>query len=383
MKYLRGYIAAAIFAAFTWALMEFAKTHTRLVDMVYPYFSRLIQTSLADWTATAPFLLWQVLAVFLVVVLIGGLVIMVILKGNLIQWLGWVLAIASLGFLLHTGMYGLNSYSGPLAEDIRLKTTEYTVSELARATTYYRDMANELALRIPRDSQGKAQYPSFEEMAEMAGDGFKTLTMEYSYSVFAGSAVPVKKLGWTKLYDSMGIDGVTMPLTGEAAVNPNIPVMAIPFTMCHEMAHRMAIAYERDANMSGFLACMANSDVRFQYSGYFMAFRYCYNALVSVSTSTAQAAAREIKNGINSTLSTDLTDYREHYEKAIDTDASNAANTVNNTYIQVSGDSQGVKSYGEVCDLLVSWHIQQIYLPEHQEEEVVFDPFDKNQVDLS
>ena len=70
MKYFRGYIAAAVLAAFTWALMQFAKTHTRLVDMVYPFFSRLIQSSLADWTGTASFCLWQVLAVLLIAVLV-------------------------------------------------------------------------------------------------------------------------------------------------------------------------------------------------------------------------------------------------------------------------------------------------------------------------
>lgn len=382
MKYIRGYVAAAVLAAVTWALMQFAKTHTRLVDMIYPFFTRLIQTSLADWTGTASFCLWQVIAVLLVAGLVASVIAMVIIKWNPIQWFGWVLAGAALLFLLHTGIYGLNSYAGTLAEDIRLQTTEYTVSELARATTYYRDQANELALQIPRNSRGKPQYPSFEELAEMAGSGFENLTMDYSYSVFAGSTVPVKKLGWTQLYDSMGIDGVTMPLTGEAAVNPHIPVVAQPFTMCHEMAHRMCIAYERDANMSGFLACMANDNVEYQYSGYFMAFRYCYNALVSVSTSTAQAAAKEIRSGINSALNGDLADYKAYYAEAIDTQASNTANQVNNTYIQVSGDSQGVKSYGEVCDLLVSWHIQTVYLPEHREEEQTFDPLDKTQVDL-
>lgn len=383
MKYIRGYVAALVFGVFTWALMEFSKTHTRLVDMVYPYLTRLVQTSLADWTATVDFCLWQVLVVLMVAILIATLVAMVILKWNPIQWLGWVLAGASFLFLLHTGVYGLNSYAGPLAEDIRLHTTEYTVSELARATAYYRDKANELALQIPRDSQGKPVYPTFEEMAELVADGYQALTREYSYSVFAGSTVPVKKLGWTEMYDAMGIDGVTMPLTGEAAVNPNIPAFVIPFTMCHEMAHRMCIAYERDANLSGFLACMANPDPRIQYSGYFMAFRYCYNGLAGVSTSTAQAACRELLAGVNDAMNSDLKDYREHYNKAVKPTASNVANTVNNTYIQVSGDSQGVRSYGEVCDLLVSWHIQQVYLPEHQEEEIHFDPLDKTMVDLS
>ena len=44
---------------------------------------------------------------------------------------------------------------------------------------------------------------------------------------------------------------------------------------------------------------------------------------------------------------------------------------------------QLAKTYGDVVDLLVSWHIQEIYLPAHQEEEQAFDPLDKNQVDIS
>ena len=47
------------------------------------------------------------------------------------------------------------------------------------------------------------------------------------------------------------------------------------------------------------------------------------------------------------------------------------------------GDESGTKSYDEVYDLLVSWYIQEIYLPAHKEEEQSFDPLDKNQVDLS
>ena len=62
--------------------------------------------------------------------------------------------------------------------------------------------------------------------------------------------------------------------------------------------------------------------------------------------------------------------------------ASNVADAVNDTYIKASGDDSGVQSYGEVCDLLVSWHIQEIYLPEHQDEEERFNPLDKTQVDL-
>ena len=36
-----------------------------------------------------------------------------------------------------------------------------------------------------------------------------------------------------------------------------------------------------------------------------------------------------------------------------------------------------------VTDLLVSWHIQQYILPTQVEEEVMFDPKDETQVDLT
>ena len=227
------------------------------------------------------------------------------------------------------------------------------------------------------------EYPTFEELAEMAADGFDDLVYEQSLSVFAGSTEPVKKLGWEKMYSSMGITGFAFPLTGEAAVNPTIPVVSMPFTMCHEMAHRMCISLERDANLTGYLACIANEDPIYQYSGYFMAFRYCYNALASVRTSAASNAAKNIYAGINDTVMSDLNDYRAYLNANIKESASKVGDAVNDAYIQASGDESGIQSYGEVTDLLVSWYIQEIYLPDHKEEEVGFDPTDKNQVDLT
>ena len=205
---------------------------------------------------------------------------------------------------------------------------------------------------------------------------------EKNYPVFAGTTVPVKELGWADMYESMGISGVTMPLTGEAAVNPNLPAMYLPFTICHEMAHRMCIAPERDANLAAFLATTANSDVLYQYSGYFMAFRFCYNSLASISTSTAASAANSIYTGINDALRGDLEDYRAYCQSTIDADASDFANSVNDTYLQMSGDESGIKSYGEVTDLLLSWYWQEIYLPAHTDdvEEDTFDPFDEEYI---
>ena len=185
MKYWRGYLVAAILGFFSWALMEFAETHAVLLDMVYPYVSRLIQTFIAQWSGGVDFCLWQFLLIVLAVVALASIVLMIVLKWNPIQWFGWILAGASVLFLLHTGLYGLNYYAGDISEDLRMEVTGYTLSELEEAAVYYRDKANELASQVSRDAQGELSYPDFNTLAQQAGAGFQAMTYEQMQPIFA------------------------------------------------------------------------------------------------------------------------------------------------------------------------------------------------------
>ena len=379
MKYWTGFLTAGIIGAITWALQRLAENFEELVDMVYPYVTRTVLGVLALWSSGVSFCLWQMGALVLGILLIASIVLMIVMKWNPIQWMGWALTAAAVVYFLNTMVFGLNYYAGPLAEDIRLEVRQYTVEELESATVYYRDKANFLATTVRRDANGDVNFEDFDVLAEKAGNGFDTLVYKFSYPVFAGSTLPVKELGWSDMYTSMGITGVTMGITGEAAVNPQIPAASLPFTMCHEMAHRMSIANERDANFTGFLASMANEDVQYQYSGYFMAYRYCYNALAGVNP---MEAAR-VSEGVNEQLKHDMDSYTRLFSTRQNKAATKIADTANDTYLRTSGDSAGVRSYGEVTDLLVSWHYQRVILPSITTTEKKFDPFDEKQVDLS
>ena len=286
-------------------------------------------------------------------------------------------------YLLQTAMFGLSYHAGPLSDDIRLDVGQYTVSELAEAAEYYRDKANILSEQVQRDANGRAKFSDFDTLAETAGNGFQTLVHENHYPVFAGSTLPVKKLGWADMYTSMGITGFTTGIPGEAAVNPRIPDITLPFTICHEMAHRMCIANERDANFAAFLACSVHDSVEFEYSGYYMAFRYCYNALAAVPSEAAAAAAARIMDGVGAKLKVDLIYYDDFFSTHRDVKATELADTVNDTYLRASGDDKGLKSYGDVCDLLVNWHIQTVVMPELTITQTPFDPYDETQVDLT
>lgn len=377
MKYWIGYLVAGVFAAITWALHQFARTHAILMDMVYPYMTRLIISTLAGWNAGGS-CLWQSLLLVALVVCVITIVLMVIFRWNFFRWLGWVLACVSFVVLLNTGLYGLNAYTSPLADDISLTVTDYTVSELNEAAVYFRDRANELALTVSRDGNGDVEFGTFKEMAEQAADGFKNMTYDKAISVFAGSTEPVKVQKW---FTSKGDSGITVALTGEAAVNPKVPEVSLPFAMCKEMAHRMCIYSDTDANFAAFLAASNNASANFQYSAYLMAYYYCYETLANIPTSTAKACAEQTGSGVNQLLSNDLKDCRGFYGDV--KDETNNVRAEQETSSEEETSLITFSEYSSTTDLFASWYIQEYILPVHQEEEVPFNPLDPTQVVLS
>ena len=380
MKYWAGYVTAAILGAIAWALGQLADRYSTLVDMVYPYVTRTVQDVLAQWSSSVPFCLWQVALMLLVIGAVALLGMVIVLHWNPIRFFGWVLAAASVLYLGNTLVYGLNYYAGSIATDIRMQVYQYTVDELTDAAEYYQGEANKLSARMNRDENGDLVYSDFETLAQQAGSGFETLVRSRSFSVMGGSNLPVKELGWSGMYTAMGTTGVTVGLTGEAAVNPNIPAVSMPFTICREMAHRKCIAIDSDADFAAFLACQANESEEFQYSAYYMAYRYCIEALNNAKSNEAKVAAEALAEGENELLRHDMEAYARFFKRNMDEKASQLANTVNNTYQKVTGDKGGDNS---VTDLLVSWHYQEVVLPTITEEDVAFDPKDETQVDLT
>ena len=381
MKYWRGYLAAIIFAAIAWGFVSFAKAHPVLIDLVYPYLARIYTSSVTGWAAGTSACIWQVLILFGVVVMIASGVLMVMFRWNFVQWLGWVLAAVVGVNMITTVSSGLNAYASPLADDIRLTVSDYTVTELNEAALYFRDQANQLSINLPRNEDKTVAITSFEEVAAVGHLGFDVLTYEKANSVFACvTDAPVKKLSMPGLFAGKGESGITVAITGESAVNPRVPDAAIPFAICKELSARISIYSEADTNFAAFLACANHPDPLYQYSGYLMAYYYCREALMSIPTSTAQSYAEQVSKDIFDIVVVDLLSIYDFYGEAEVT--ANVQAQANITASDSEVTLISFSSYSDVTDLLVSWHIQDIVLPNQPQDntEPEFDPYDKNEV---
>ena len=365
MKYWRGYLVAAILAACTWAFREFAQTHTKLVDMIYPYVTRMIQNFMAEWSSGVAFCLWQAIVLALIVAAMASIVLMIVFKWNPVQWFGWITAVISLIVLLHTGIFGMNEFAGPIAEDIRLTDTVCSNEQLEDAAEYFRDQANAYGEKVEKDAAGQVKAPDLATLNQLAAQSFETLVFENYYSVFAGSTAPVKELTMADYFTNRGQMGYTVAITGEAAVNLEAPGFMQPFAVCREMCYRMCIASQRDKHFGAFLACQENDSDAFRYAAYLMAYRYCLNELPQSTASVVNAkASAQVRNDV---------DMWDAFVAPAEEQMAKKA----------SKDGLKDETNGEIADLLIRWHYEQIVLPSITEQEVQFNPMDETQVDLT
>lgn len=344
-------IASAILLIVSGLLMTACKYLTGLAS-IYREVSRKLLTTISGITGVFPFALWEVLLVILILLLIWSVVHTLLKKKRFLSWASGVVLAGSVLVFLFVGLWGLNHYAPKLSEEIDLDVREYTKEELISATRYYMDGAARYAGEVDRDEDGKLIPQDFSELAALAGRSYEPL--QNQYPVLQGSSVPVKKdaLTWFPM-SLMGYTGVFITFTAESSVNPDTFTASLPFTMCHEVAHRCTIAAEDEANFAAFLACEVSENPNFLYSGYYSAFIYCYNALYR----TDKTAALALWNEEHALLKIDCNAANVHYDQ-YEGKVQDVAQKVNDTYLKAFSEESGVQSYGEVADYLIAWYLQ-------------------------
>lgn len=347
MRTISRLILSAVILLITGILAAAAIYLPELFFSFYRPFSREILHTMATVTGAFPFALWEVAAVLLVLLALYFL----IHNRRPLRWLAGIVELVSVLIFLFVALWGLNHFDPQsVADQVGLNVTGYTTQQLQATTQYIVDQANRWANQVERDSDG-AMVDDFAQWAKLANDGYQVLADQNSF--FETSDASVKKLLSGRLFSYMGLTGIFIAFTSESNVNPETYTVSIPFTMCHELAHRLPVAPEDEANFCAFLACLNNPDPDFQYSCWYSAFLYTYNALYKAD----RQAATTVWNSLSSTVQEDCRRANAHYDQ-FEGQVQEAANKANDVYLKVFHEESGVQSYGEVTDLLIAWYLQ-------------------------
>ncbi len=317
----------------------------------YRRFSRFFMNLLSCITGVFPFAVWDIAEVLLILLFLFTLIRMIIKKRPFLKWFSTVFLIASILLSEVVDCWMLNHYAPPLSDELGLQKDKYSEEELFDATVHYLRKAASYAPLMERDEKGSLVRQDFSELASLAGKSY--LPLAKIWPVFKGSSQRVKYLSLFGTYFLYrGTTGEFMPLTGESTVPKMDAVADLPFTMCHEVSHRLGIASEEEANFCAFLACEASDDVRFLYSGYYMAYVYCWNALKSSSRKTL----RDTYSDEFALVFFDASEVSAYYDQ-FDSPLEEVETKINDSYLKTFSEESGVKSYGEVVDDLLAWYL--------------------------
>ena len=352
MKTISRFLSAGVLLALTAALVFVAKNFQDFFASWYPDLSQWLLGVIGGFTNSVPLPLWMLglalAALWAVYSLIRNL-----MKGKFLRWvagLTWGLSFFLFAFVL---LWGAGHYLPTKTESI-LEVKTYSAQELAEATRFYAQRVDLYAPQMTRGEDGKVVLPEFDTMAREAENCCTALAARYK--AIPTAELQAKELLLGDLFGYLGITGIFVPVTAESSVSPHTYPSSMPYTICHELAHRLGACAEEDANFLAFLACMESDDAIFRYSANYSAFIYCFNALSEVDRETAE----EIWWGMSDLSRSDISLATAHYAP-YEGKVQELSDSVNDAYLKAAGQEAGSRSYGLVSDALIAWY-QENYL---------------------
>mgnify|MGYP000615907820 CR=1 FL=1 len=141
------------------------------------------------------------------------------------------------------------------------------------------------------------------------------------------------------------------PFTNESQVNYKLPMYSFPNVICHEMAHQIGYASESECNFIGFMACIKNDDLYFQYAAHTVALRYCLKNVMMKNEVRFKALKTTINPGIiENYKETEL--FWEQYDTFID----KGFHAFYDQFLKVNQQKDGLESYSKFVDLLINYY---------------------------
>ncbi|MDR3085481.1 MAG: DUF3810 domain-containing protein, partial [Christensenellaceae bacterium] len=259
---------------------------------------------------------------------------------------GLIAALSGL-YAAFTLLWGLNYYRLPYASIAGLDARQSSAGELQELYLELSAQANSLRLSLSRSGAqalampGRAAVLGFVPRAyDASAAGAPWLQGTYGAPKAALLSYPLAKLQ---------ISGIFSPFTLEAHVNRYESPLLLPATACHEAAHQRGFAREDEANFIAYFVCVRSGEPYFAYSGTLLALMHAGSALAGANP----AAYANLRAGLSSGVNADLAAYSKNWAP-FEGKAAEIHERVNDAYLRANGQSEGVRSYGRMVDLLLA-----------------------------
>ncbi len=251
-------------------------------------------------------------------------------------------------FFFHV-LWATNYYRTPLFEKMHIKR-EYSNEDLFAFTEKLIAKTNEVQLAITHNKNQKVNNPySQDSIFRMTQNGYDNLAKEYPFFRYE---IPSRKKSLFSLpLTYMGFGGYLNPFTNESQVNYKLPMYGFPNVVCHEMAHQIGFASESECNFIGFMACIKNDDLYFQYAAYSNALRYCLENVIMKD----EKKFKEFKPTLNPGIIKNFKESQLFWER-YDTFIDKGFHAFYDQFLKANQQKDGLESYSKFVDLLINYY---------------------------
>lgn len=245
-------------------------------------------------------------------------------------------------YLVFKLLWGLNYSRMPIAGQLNISNEKYSTPQLVSLAEYFISRLNALQ-QVKKKNYTASQL---QEKAKLAYDKLKPTNLLFNYSKPA-----VKPVLNSWLITKIGIEGYYSPISGEANVNMRLPLTALPFVTCHEIAHQLGVAREDEANLVGYLVASNSNDPYFQYSATYEVFK---NILFEIRLKSPEDYEQLYKT-INKVTIGDLQTDKAFWKKY------NSAmfaymDVAFDSFLKLNNQPKGTDSYQDIVLWLYNYH---------------------------
>jgi hypothetical protein len=168
-------------------------------------------------------------------------------------------------------IWGLNYQKSSPAKSFDLKMdTSYTAVQLDSLSLYLMEELNKTRQII---SDSIIQKMEVDQVFRNSISNYSQLKNRFP-QLHVDKPV-LKEAAFPSWGDYLGYLAFYQPITGEAIVRTDVPLLTLPYTSCHELAHQMGYASEAEANFIAFVVATESSDALLRYSMLLQMFTYC------------------------------------------------------------------------------------------------------------
>jgi hypothetical protein len=181
-------------------------------------------------------------------------------------------------FVVFQLIWGLN-YMQPEptnAFNIKVQTPKNAQIALDQMNVLTNELIQELNQTRQELPSYKALEPNFDQNLAKVQHAYGSISKAYPKLQLQNQSV--KKAIFPTLGDYIGFLAFYQPITAEAIVRSDLPMVTQPYTIAHEMAHQLGYASETEANFIAFVVATEANDPMLKYSMLLQMFTYAQDA---------------------------------------------------------------------------------------------------------